>query len=150
MTKEEFLAIVDQHQWSSKLPADVKAEWLAALRGPYEQARNNLREWSTDKDKHCFCCLGVLADLRMKAGVVDWKWSDHAITYPSQDEDDIGWDNDQLPAGNGLLSEDDMTFLANMNDGSGPFHRYQNETFLTTDRYQATFAEIADVIERYL
>lgn len=46
----------------------IKARWVAALRsGEYEQGRGVLR--SAD---NCFCCLGVLTDLAVKAGVGAW------------------------------------------------------------------------------
>jgi len=45
---------------------DVKRQWVAALRsGKYEQGRQRL-----EKDGR-FCCLGVLCDLAVKAGVVE-------------------------------------------------------------------------------
>lgn len=48
---------------------DVKRQWMAALRsGEYEQGYERLKEDGR------FCCLGVLCDLAVKAGVVDgWR-----------------------------------------------------------------------------
>jgi hypothetical protein len=47
---------------------DIKAQWVAALRsGEYQQGRSLLRR------EECFCCLGVLCDLAVKAGVVSWE-----------------------------------------------------------------------------
>lgn len=55
----------------------IKAQWVAALRsGEYQQGRNFLR---TDEG---FCCLGVLCDLAVKAGVADWGEPD---VFPSID-----------------------------------------------------------------
>lgn len=48
------------------MKAEIKAEWIAALRsGNYRQGYGGLR---SEEDK--FCCLGVLCDLAVKAGVL--------------------------------------------------------------------------------
>jgi hypothetical protein len=53
---------------------EVKIQWLAALRsGGYQQGRRALN--SADG----FCCLGVLCDLAVKAGVTHWG-DPHSIT----------------------------------------------------------------------
>ena len=45
----------------------IKQKWLDALRsGQYEQTRANLR------NKHGFCCLGVLCDLYAKETQTEW------------------------------------------------------------------------------
>lgn len=52
-----------------KLKKRVKAQWLAALRsGDYGQGRGALRKRAANGDK--FCCLGVLCELAVKAGVI--------------------------------------------------------------------------------
>lgn len=44
---------------------DIKQAWVNALRsGDYEQGRGALRQGDT------YCCLGVLCDLAVKAGVI--------------------------------------------------------------------------------
>jgi hypothetical protein len=49
---------------------DVKARWLAALRsGDYEQGTNALKTQLGDQVYHC--CLGVLCELAVEAGVTD-------------------------------------------------------------------------------
>jgi hypothetical protein len=46
----------------------IKAQWVAALRsGEYRQGSSYLRKGD------CFCPLGVLCDLAVKAGVVKWE-----------------------------------------------------------------------------
>lgn len=46
---------------------EVKAAWTAALRsGDYKQCREQLHEADSDQ----YCCLGVLCDLAVKAGVL--------------------------------------------------------------------------------
>lgn len=45
----------------------IKAQWLAALRsGEYRQGKRVLH----NVDENTFCCLGVLCDLAVRAGVV--------------------------------------------------------------------------------
>jgi hypothetical protein len=54
------------------MPADILYPWLKALRsGEYVQGRNALRE-AQPEGPDGFCCLGVLADLAVKAGVCEW------------------------------------------------------------------------------
>src|SRR5690348_17476896 len=49
----------------TRMDPQIKAEWVAALRsGEYRQGSGTLR---SDQDE--FCCLGVLCDLAVKAGV---------------------------------------------------------------------------------
>lgn len=50
---------------------DIKAQWVAALRsGEYEQGKGVLREIDNDGTLGGYCCLGVLCDLAVKAGVI--------------------------------------------------------------------------------
>jgi hypothetical protein len=62
----------------------IRKLWAGALlSGEYEQANNQLRETAFLPDgstRHTYCCLGVLHDLAVKAGVESW---DH-------DGDDVG------------------------------------------------------------
>jgi hypothetical protein len=59
---------------------EIKKAWVEALRsGEYTQARGALcrtEDTSDDEtgraDKAGYCCLGVLTDLAVKAGVVQW------------------------------------------------------------------------------
>lgn len=47
---------------------EIKAQWVAALRsGEYQQGKNYLTRVTPEGDKHC--CLGVLCDLAVKAGL---------------------------------------------------------------------------------
>lgn len=46
---------------------NIKAQWVAALRsGEYKQGKYVLH----NVDENTFCCLGVLCDLAVKAGVI--------------------------------------------------------------------------------
>jgi hypothetical protein len=54
----------------SKLKPEVKARWLAALRGgDYAQTTGRLAEADSKGDAARYCCWGVLCDLAIKAGV---------------------------------------------------------------------------------
>lgn len=56
---------------------EIKAAWVAALRsGEYKQGRGQLR--NTDDE---YCCLGVLCDLAVKAGVTEWVFSLESTSY---------------------------------------------------------------------
>lgn len=49
---------------------DIKAQWIENLtNGRYEQARGSLVKVEEDGSKR-FCCLGVLCDMAVQAGVV--------------------------------------------------------------------------------
>jgi hypothetical protein len=49
---------------------DIKAQWVAALRsGEYIQGKGYLRRRIGTTDSYAYCCLGVLTDLAIKAGV---------------------------------------------------------------------------------
>jgi hypothetical protein len=53
--------------------AEVKAEWVAALRsGEYKQGKGYLAQIA-DNGETVYCCLGVLSDLAVKAGVIECK-----------------------------------------------------------------------------
>ena len=48
---------------------DIKTRWLEALRsGRYKQGKGSLR--TTDDQ---YCCLGVLCDLAVQDGIVEWE-----------------------------------------------------------------------------
>ena len=50
---------------------NIKRDWLNALRsGEYAQCANALQN-----DRQCFCALGVLCDLAVKAGAAKWELS---------------------------------------------------------------------------
>lgn len=62
----------------TKLRPDIKAQWLQALRsGDYEKGFNVLKAVTRDSLDGSvsveYCCLGVLCDLAVKAGVAEWK-----------------------------------------------------------------------------
>jgi hypothetical protein len=67
-----------------KLPADIKAKWLEALRsGRYKQGRTYLRNADNE-----FCCLGVLCDIidptrwELLSQGKAYKWDDEVGVLP--------------------------------------------------------------------
>lgn len=117
------------------MKAEVKTLWLTALRsGEYAQGSQRLR-----RSNDTFCCLGVLCDLAVKAGVIEegvqeftsssyqYGSSGNSAFLPSEvakwaDVDRFGQKYDDV----------DVAYdLAKMNDDG------------------ATFADIAEVIEAH-
>ncbi len=50
---------------------EIKASWVAALRsGEYDQGEGLLKFNETETEKASYCCLGVLCDLAVQAGVL--------------------------------------------------------------------------------
>lgn len=123
---------------------EIKAQWVTALRsGEYKQGRGNLR-WISAKGS-TYCCLGVLSDLAVKAGIACWSEGissgeiiagdhhDACIPVPAVCEWaglDQGNSNDK-PIGHLIGMNDGMT------DSEGKHKRYN-------------FIEIADWIEENL
>lgn len=57
-----------------RMNPDIKAQWVAALRsGDYRQGREQLHTYDEEIKIERYCCLGVLCDLAIKAGVVESK-----------------------------------------------------------------------------
>jgi hypothetical protein len=115
---------------------EVKAQWIAALRnGEYQQGQMSL-----SKDGK-FCCLGVLCDLAVKAGVIPAPSTRNTLgddLYGTEDKCDVlpaevkvwaglveanpGVDMDQAPAGTRALEcAAGKESLAGVNDSGTPF-----------------------------
>lgn len=121
---------------------DIKKQWVEALRsGEYKQGRNALR---TGDD---YCCLGVLTDLAVRAGIGSWSKVSFA-TYSifefveTGDLEELKWGGVLPPA---------VCIWAGIEQTSNPT--------LTDEGYQATvlndvdrwdFNKIADAIEAKL
>ena len=119
----------------------ILAAWLEALRGQsevkYKQGTGALREVQGGKKKDTFCCLGVLCDLAVKAGVVG-------------QEDPEARDSNLYSYGGetGLLPQEVMDW-AGMRGTSGEFEEDGATIELTViNDHGASFKKIADVIEK--
>jgi hypothetical protein len=123
----------------------VKRLFLKALRsGEYEQGRLQLR---TNEDT--YCCLGVLTDLAVKAGIVKWEHSDY------------GWGVEaRLPNGTDYIDTSGLDYkilewagLENETGiGGNIFFGGAKEDNLMNcnDEQLLTFEEIADIVEENL
>jgi hypothetical protein len=71
MRKDLALSNNGNHRWRLNMNQEVKAQWVQALRSSeYEQGKGALHIISGD-GKHRYCCLGVLCELAVKAGVAE-------------------------------------------------------------------------------
>lgn len=114
--------------------ADVKAKWVAALRsGEYKKGSGNLRaEYPDSPDPIQYCCLGVLCELSpfesQTIGYVT-EWDENSTYLPPSVQQWAGLDmcNPVVP-----FDDRELT-LADVND-----------------RTEATFDDIANLIEEHL
>jgi hypothetical protein len=123
-----------------KMNPAIKAQWVAALRsGEYAQATGHLRRDAG------FCCLGVLTDIAVKAGVGKWvEGRDGGFEYPDGEN---GVRYTLLPNGVACwagLPTDDV--------GCGPTVDIAGFVTQLADHNDSgrTFAQIADAIEAQL
>lgn len=114
---------------------EIKAKWLTALRGgKYKQGSGFLRI-SQDGVEDRFCCLGVLCDLAVKAGVTAVLNENYETSYGRNYDTSTAVLPFHVQEWAGLSSK------AGSYDGG--------ERSLTGDNDGGmTFAQIADIIER--
>jgi len=104
-----------------KLKPEIKELWCAALESEtYLQAKGRLRTETG------FCCLGVLSDLAVKAGVQEWIYG---VTSATDDGDGYGIPNEGGTPSRGLVHRDIQNW-AGLTGGSAddPVVRIDNET----------------------
>lgn len=116
----------------------IKAQWVAALRsGEYKQGAGQLHAPATNS----YCCLGVLCDLAVKAGldITVTTASDRDLTYYNDDGYELpdsvkDWAGleENLPEVDMMGLDCEVLTVAALNDDGTPF------------------GEIADIIERDL
>lgn len=126
------------------LKPEIKALWIDALRsGEYQQGREYL---NSEKG---FCCLGVLCDLAIKAGVIN-DWEEGPDLSPHGEEEMIvvkrvAGSASTLPAEvhdwAGFRYGDQFGMLGLVGDGT---------SLAALNDHGSTFAEIADIIEEKL
>lgn len=124
---------------------NVKAKWVAALRsGNYTQGKNRLTTITTGGDRDC--CLGVLCKVAVKEGVID---PPREMPYGGSEG---GVQGERWFDGAGAVPPVSVDQWAGINT-SAPRVRYLGERrALSTlnDTVGLSFAEIADLIEKYL
>jgi hypothetical protein len=124
---------------------EIKAQWVADLRsGQFEQGRGYLNMEGK------LCCLGVLCEQAVKAGVIEARPLEHdsaVIVYDGKSDtlpdSVVRWAG--LPEGEGVTNprnpnvevDDTSVSLAELNDGENGWTR-------------RTFGQIADLIEDQL
>lgn len=120
---------------------EIKEKWIEALTsGEYEQGRKALR---TPDNK--YCCLGVLCDLAVKAGIAKWEQPDGKWAIVHIDVDDI---KNTTDFGTGLLPKFIRDWSGVKSDDgtmSTPTGIY-SLTYMN-DIQRHDFARIAEIIE---
>lgn len=120
----------DESPSVGRMRADVKAQWVAALRsGEYQQGGGNL--YNTSDNTHC--CLGVLCELAVQAGIIQPKAVTDSGSY-------FAGDSSILPS-----AVQDWAAL----DSPDP-DDCQGRTLSDMNDSDVSFIEIAGVIERDL
>jgi hypothetical protein len=124
----------------------IKAQWLEALRsGRYKQGRLCLRS------EDGYCCLGVLGDLAVQAGVVEW--GPPRLSDIGNDVWEVLQELDDEP---GILTSRVLAW-AGLPEGGGvcvPHTEFgatrPRSLSWFNDIAQSSFEEIADLIEKHL
>ena len=124
----------------------VRDAWLVNLRsGEYRQATGRLvRRSLISPDNRAFCCLGVLCDMAVKAGIVEYD----ALGENFYVTDSEGARYDVLT---GVLPETVARWAGLSSDD--PFVKLSNSDHplsYLNDRLELDFQRIADAIERSL
>lgn len=119
---------------------DIKAQWVAALRsGNYKQGRGRLRrEWQGHPGEYQYCCLGVLCELAVEAGIATREDYYYASAVNPNDRDYT----------HPPVAVERWAGLASSSPQAGERSLIQMNDALADDCY--TFSQIADAIERYL
>lgn len=120
------------------MKSDVKEAWLEALRsGEYEQGTGKLQSREGE-----FCCLGVLCDLAVKAGVIPPPEADEESgSYHYGEDAAFALPPEEVLAWAGLEQPSPEVAV----EGTDGRWTYELVTLNDNDGY--TFAEIATVVE---
>lgn len=124
---------------------EIKQEWIEALRsGDYKQTQEAL------KDQNGYCCLGVLCDIAVNQGIVQWGEPDVMGCHPIDGEFDhlpekvVDWVNDKSTQVSGFIN----------GEGRLPYAYPVGETYCQTliglNDAGLPFESIADIIEKSL
>lgn len=135
----------------AKMTPSVKAEWITELRsGNYSQGKEYLCRVDPDEVSRSYCCLGVLAEIALRHGIISAPTlsGNNTMLYAGDDQflNDTaicGWSG--IASSGGFNESEVQDVLVNMNDGT--------DTNDDGDRVRTepkTFAEIADWIEENL
>lgn len=120
---------------------EIKEKWVAALRsGDYKQGHGGL---SRNRE---YCCLGVLCDLAVKAGVCKFKAGKAGESYLNEDKDEYDGGVNYLPDSvqNWAGIDDSNPIVGEDKSDANDCLAYRN------DVEGLNFNQIADLIEKYL
>jgi hypothetical protein len=115
---------------------NVKAKWTTALRsGKYQQGHGFLKINGKNGDEDRFCCLGVLCELAVEAGVTGRMGEGYNTRYGK------GYDTNAsvLPA--------HVRNWAGMDSHAGSYD-YGQQSLTGANDGGLSFSEIADIIEK--
>lgn len=134
---------------SSSLRPEHKAKWLTALRsGKYEQGHLVLRN-----DRNGYCCLGVLCDVLKDEVGGYWELDGNRYTFVVPGN---GFNREDAGLSDAIMKLTGMEYLGQFNASTKkamnaswtvPASHYSLSDL--NDNSSMTFAEIADVIEKY-
>jgi hypothetical protein len=129
----------------TKMPAEFKAKWIAALRsGKYKQTVSRLR------DNFGYCCLGVACDI---SGMGEWdnmfgRW----CFFPKEAPKEAAlFENDILPASLAIFMgfDDTRSGRNGLIPDLADRHGYPIKLTQLNDDSKLTFDQIADVINYF-
>lgn len=131
---------------------EIKAEWLAALRsGEYQQGKSHLKRADDDSKTLRYCCLGVLCELAIKAGVGEWyedegKYAWRLGRNALYSDYEAAFLPNAVRVWSGMWTEDgslNNEYLVPQNDGGTVFAR----RLTSANDSGLNFQQIADIIE---
>ena len=124
---------------------EIKADWLTALRsGEYRQGKGSLKSQGMQGDGLSYCCLGVLCELAVKAGIVENSKVDEDAFIHTFDGH-FTYLPPEVAAWAGINREGRIYLEG---DSSGYSDRLASVDLAELNDYKLDFAGIADVIER--
>ena len=129
------------------MKADIKEQWVKDLRsGDYSQVEGTL------SDGEGYCCLGVLCEQAVRAGVIEKTATPDGVRYGTETEFSWGALPDPVVKWAELESVDPVvSFVDEYQVGDETFTDDLHENLSSVnDEHKKTFPEIADLIEGQL
>ena len=120
----------------------IVKEWVSELRSDnYIQGMNKLKAAATEGSPAAHCCLGVLCDMAVKAGVVTTEFSETELRWLFNDDGDIRGGLPPEKVTEWLFGEDEVPYGFDWEVRDG------EHTLYVLNDNGAPFRDIADVIE---
>ncbi len=127
----------------SVMNPEVKEAWVAALRsGKYDQGIGSLK--SEASDTHLYCCLGVLCELAVEAGVIP----------PGERHEDQPKNYSYYFLGEDEFLPSEVMTWANLDTNNGIYKPADNvwgydQALTDLNDNGKSFNDLADIIERH-